>query len=237
MKNKFKILILLVIGTFAVSCSDDDNATADPEPVAVYPKKIVIDIVDNSYDLNFDFVYDAQKRISKIVSTGHINSIYSLSYNAKNQVSGVVVTGDNPKTVVAAYDADGNLKSYAANGGVPVTITYNATTQMFEGAQYPYSLTQEGNINILGPSFLGYDNTKKGAFISTGINYMALTFIAETNFIYVVPTKPINSVSSGSSAYTVANSYAENGQIKLFDITDNINPLKSFTIAYEYTTL
>jgi|SRR6218665_144251 len=237
MKNKFKIFLLLAIGSFAVSCSDDDNATPAPEPAAIFPKKITIDIADNSFDLNYDFVYDAEKRISKIVATGHYNSVFTLSYNAKNQVSGVVITGDNARTVAAVYDADGNLKAYAVDGGTPVMITYNTANQMYQGATFDYSLTADGNVDVLSTSFLGYDNTKKGAFTNTGINYMALTFIAESTFIYVIPTKPINAVSAPASSYDVENKFTDDGHIKLFDITDNNNPLKSFTINYEYTTL
>lgn len=238
MKTNFKkMLLLLMTISLAVSCSDDDSEPT-PMPVAIptFANKITIDTQDNSYDEVYNIIYDSEKRIGKIVSTGKLNRVYTMTYNAKNQVSAIAITGEDPKTVTATYNSDGKLTAFT-NDGVATIITYNSATQMYEGASNPYSLNAAGDIDVLGPSFIGYDNSKLGAFTSTNINYYIMSIVADPVLIYVMPSKPINTISVTGQNVTIENTYTEDGHIKLFEATDNNSPLKSFTISYEYQIL
>ncbi|GEP50628.1 hypothetical protein FNO01nite_13000 [Flavobacterium noncentrifugens] len=235
--NLKKMLLLLMVTSLAVSCSDDDSSpTPIPEALPTFANKITIDTQDDSYDEVYNIIYDSEKRIGKIVSTGKLNRVYTMTYNTKNQVSAIAITGDDAKTVTATYNSDGKLTSFTNNGSATI-VTYNSATQMYEGAANPFSLNAAGDIDVLGPSFIGYDNSKQGAFTSTNINYYVLSIIADATLIYIMPTKPINTISVTGQNVDIENTYTEDGHIKLFDVSDNNNPLKSFTISYEYQTL
>ena len=189
-----------------ISCSDDDSSAKSQKAPLV--TKLTLETTNAPAQI-FEFTYDAQNRIEKIVTDGGSTRRYA--YNDQNYLKSITYN-DNPQ-VVFYYNRQNIITAYDfGNSGVESPVTYNAAQNSYNMPPNSYTLNAQDDVSVADSKKINFIE-KNGVFANVNgknlhlMNYFAgvLPFISSKMAVENVVDQSNNII------YKMETQYNESG--------------------------
>ena len=209
-----KLFLLWIFAGVSFSCSDEEKPTIYPQPNTVF-KRVTLEA--EGQESVYEFEYDSQKRISKIICTNGFDGDYTmeLSYDEQNRLSKrkLMEVGSSPRTITFKYNTQGQLSEVIDNAGDNMPFAYDASLDRYSVGLLDFSLDADGDITFLEGAMPAYTTGKKTGTTALAPNYGLLCVFNDEYLMYVISKKPMASMKFGNTTHSADHTFNDDGYV------------------------